>query len=269
MSRLQDAAYVFGRGTAAGDAIYRCYARPTKESTLDPELLARLQKMRLEREAAEAAMFHPKPVPKSKAMINRPRVGLRQRMTEEEVAKRRLEALPRKKREEHILREVRARRPPSPPVYPRPPVTLAEKERLGQIFQFGEQPAKPSEFTGANRVRYALIDQRFRLKDRFGTLQRQVEALRAELRRVQQQLHDSAVPDKASESKDTSNAYIASGAEIRPSFHRRDPLKAMERRIQEKELTDAIGDAVREMKIIDADLRQLDENEAKRYNLEP
>ncbi|RNF12179.1 hypothetical protein TraAM80_00460 [Trypanosoma rangeli] len=127
MSALQGAANIFGRGTAAGDAIYRCYARPMKESTLDPELLARLQKMRADREAAEAAMLQPKPVPKSKAMINRPRVGLGQRMTEEEIAKRRLAALPRKKREEHIQRELRARRPPSPPAYARPPHHLGGK----------------------------------------------------------------------------------------------------------------------------------------------
>ncbi|ESL07343.1 hypothetical protein TRSC58_04969 [Trypanosoma rangeli SC58] len=268
MSALQGAANVFGRGTAAGDAIYRCYARPTKESTLDPELLARLQKMRAEREAAEAAMLRPKPVPKSKAMISRPRVGLGQRMTEEDIAKRRLAALPRKKREEHIQRELRACRPSSPPAYARPPITVAEKERLGQIFQFGEQPAKPSEFTGANRVRYAMIDQHFRLKDRFDTLQKQYESLREELRKVQEQSHDSTAPETSSEVKDTANTCIAPVDKNIGRFHRRDPLKALERRILEQKLAESIEDVVREMKLIDADLRQLDENEANRQSLE-
>ncbi|EKG02917.1 hypothetical protein TCSYLVIO_006044 [Trypanosoma cruzi] len=271
MSELQAAAGVFGRGTAAGDAIYRCYARPKKESTLDPELLARLQKMRLEREAAEAALFRPKPVPKSKAMISRPRVGLGRRISEEEIARRRLDALPHKKREESIQRELRAFGRPSflPPLYKSPPITVAEKERLRQIFQFGELPPKPLNFTGANRVRYALIDRRFRLKDRFETLKKHVDALREELRQLRQQPQKSALPETVADGKGNENEIISSGAEIIRRFHRRDPAKALERRMLEQELTTSIGDVLQEMKEIDFDLRQLDENEAKRYIPKP
>ncbi|KEG12433.1 hypothetical protein DQ04_01721080 [Trypanosoma grayi] len=272
LGNLQATANIFGRGTAAGDAIYRCYARPTKESTLDPELLARLQKLRSEREAAEAAMIHPKPVPKSKAMISRPRVGIGYRMTGEERAKRRLEAIPHKKKETVIYQEMRARSPIKPPQFSRKPLTLAEKERLGQIFQFGELPPKPVRFTGANRVRYAAMDKRFHLKDRFETLKKQVDDLREELLQVKEQqkeLRQRPVASEHAEGDKTVGEVVIPGIGIRQGFNRRDPLKSLELRLIEQEISRSIGDALREMREVDADICDLNENEAKRYDLSP
>ncbi|KAH9589369.1 hypothetical protein LSM04_007509 [Trypanosoma melophagium] len=254
----------FGRGTAAGDALHKCYVRPAKPSTLDPELQQRLRAMAEARAASERAQVHPKPVPKSRAMIPRPRVGLPQRPTPEDIARYRLEAMPHKKKESVIRREARARSPPKPPQFKRPVMTAAEKERLGQIFQFGEVPEKPVKFTGANRVRYGEIDKRYKLKERFNALKKQVQDLKEELR----QLHQEQKADRQNAADDeTEPVVIAAGPEIRRRFHKRNPMKALERRLMEQDLTRAIGDALLEMKEIDADICELNANEALKYGL--
>ncbi|ORC92483.1 uncharacterized protein TM35_000032360 [Trypanosoma theileri] len=255
----------FGRGTAAGAALHKCYVRPSKPSTLDPELQQRLRAMAEARAASERAQFHPKPVPKSQAMIPRPRVGLPQRPSPEDIARYRLDALPHKKKESVIRKETRARSPLKPPQFKRPVMTTEEKERLGQIFQFGEVPQKPVKFTGANRVRYGAIDKRYQLKERFENLQKQVQSLKEELQELRQEQN----ADTENTADGSEPIIIAAGPEIRRRFHKRNPMKALERRLMEQDLTRAIGDALLEMKEIDAAICELNANEAVKYGLKP
>lgn len=259
MKDLQAMADIFGRGTAAGDAIYKCYVKPTKESTLDPELLERLQKWRLKKEAAEAALQRPRPLPKSKAMINCPRVGLGKRMTDEERAARRLIALPHKKPASVIQQEARAFRPSLPPLGKRPLITMEEKERLALIFQLGELPPKPTEFTGANKVRYAKIDRRFKLKDRFDSLAKYVETLREELRKLEEHKADDGA-DEGSNEQNVGDAINILDTVHGRRVQKQNMLNKINVCVMKRQLTATIGEVLEEMKIIDADIRQLEDD---------
>ena len=72
---MEDAYRTFERGTPAGNLLYKLYNKKTVESTLDRELLSRLQAQRRIREAKEQPKI--KPTPKSKAHVNVPRPSYR------------------------------------------------------------------------------------------------------------------------------------------------------------------------------------------------
>ncbi|GET87937.1 hypothetical protein, conserved [Leishmania tarentolae] len=175
---------VFGRGTPAGEAIYRCYVAPSKPSTLDPQLASLLARRRQEREAAEAAQAHPKPIPKSKAPIHRPRVGLGRRPTEEEYARWRLQQIPHRRSKASIEAEEEASRWMPPPVsdrFARPAITDAEKDRLADVMAYGAELPKPKEFTGAQRARHHRLNPRAELEERFAKLRQTAEEVQREL----------------------------------------------------------------------------------------
>lgn len=179
-----DTAYIFGRGTPAGAAIYKCYAVPTKLSTYDPQVASILAKKRREREAQEAAMFHPKPIPKSKAPISCPRVGCRRALTKEEIARYRLEAIPHRKRADVIQEEMRREeRQNIPPAFTSShlPIRSDEKDRLADIMAYGKELPKVNKLTGAQRVRYYKMDPAAALRDRFEALKAEALDLRTQL----------------------------------------------------------------------------------------
>lgn len=166
-----DAANSFGRGTPAGNAIFRLYNKKNMDSTLDPELLARLQKMRKEREEAEASMVKPKVIPKSQAPINVPKFGRRASPSAEQIALMKLERMGHRKRLEDIQEDVAAQPGPAIPCPAKPAITDADKDRLVQIFQFGEAlPNQPTELTGANALRHKKVSATERLERRFDEL---------------------------------------------------------------------------------------------------
>ncbi|CAM38234.1 conserved hypothetical protein [Leishmania braziliensis MHOM/BR/75/M2904] len=180
---------VFGRGTPAGEAIYRCYVAPSKPSTLDPELAALLARRRQEREVAEAAQVHPKPIPKSKAPVHRPRVGLRRRPTEEEYARWRLSNISHRRSKAAIEAEEEARRGIPQSVndrFTRPAITDAEKDRLADVMAYGAELPKPKEFTGAQRVRLHRLNPRAELEDRFARLRQIAQEVQSELAQLRQ-----------------------------------------------------------------------------------
>nr|CCC94519.1 unnamed protein product [Trypanosoma congolense IL3000] len=250
MTDWKAAANIFGRGTAAGDAIYRCYARPVKESTLDPELLERLQALRRQREEEEARIIRPKPIPKSKAPVSRPRPCAGPRISTEERARRRLAAIPRKKPATAIDKEINNFTPLPPKVFDRPPLNDDEKERLNQIFQFGEVPDKPKEFTGAMRLRYASLNKRFGLKERFDALAKRIEVLRRELHQMQDSFK---LAPAESEQRDLKGPALALGP---------GPLKRSELRLREQQLQNDMENCLTEMKALDEEIRRINRKEA-------
>ncbi|KAH8611850.1 hypothetical protein ERJ75_000955200 [Trypanosoma vivax] len=261
MTDWKSAANIFGRGTAAGDAIYRCYARPEKQSTLDPVLLERLQKHRREREEAEAQMYHPKPIPKSKAIVSCPRLCLGSRMSSEERAKRRLAAIPRRKGERAIKREMQTLPPLPPPKFNRPALTEDEKDRLNMIFQFGKVPDKLPHFTGKAFVRYAAIDKRLRLKNDFDKLSKRIEELQKEIK----------APDVVTEAG-TELAVEDGGVVPQPNtkipYIKRRTVASLESLRHHESVKKEIRDALWEMRELDEEIREINRVEGRVFGLE-
>lgn len=186
---------MFGRGTAAGEAIYRCYVTPSKPSTLDPQLAALLARRRQEREAAEAAQVHPKAIPKSQATIQRPRVGQGRQPTEEERARWRLQQIPHRRSKATIEAEAEAlhrgdnsQAAPVSERFRKPPITEAEKDRLADVMAYGEELPKPTELTGAQRAKYRQLNRRAALEDRFDALRQSAQEIQGELAQLRQGL---------------------------------------------------------------------------------
>lgn len=163
-----EAAQQFGRGTPAGNAIFRLYNKKNMDSTLDPDLLARVKKMRQEREAQEAAAEKPKVVPKSQAHVAVPKFGRRsQQLSAEQRALAKLEFAGHRKRLSDIKAEMSASEPTPAPLPTKPPITEADKDRLAQIFEHGEVLPPPTKLTVPDAARYQrpttadVLDARF------------------------------------------------------------------------------------------------------------
>lgn len=193
---MEDTVNVFGRGTPAGEAIYRCYVAPTKYSTLDPQLAALLARRRQEREAAEAAQVQPKAIPKSKAPVSRPRVGLGKRPTEEDYARWRLQQIPHRRTKSAIEAEEESHRgvhhAPVIERFARPPITEAEKDRLADVMAYGGELPKPKELTGAQRAKLHRMNPRAELEHRFSQLQQTALEVQDELARLRRSIPGTA-----------------------------------------------------------------------------
>lgn len=221
-----DAANQFGRGTPAGNAIYRLYNKKSMDSTLDPELLARLQKMRKEREAAEAEVTQVKATPKSQTHVNVPKFGRRgQAVTDEQRATARLNAMGHRKREGDIKEEVKNSEPVSIPAPSKPAITDKDKDKLAQIFQFGEVLPPVTQYTGANAARLRRPTEEERLEGRFEELSELLAEKKAYLAEIRQ--------------------GVAGGK------------NAADRRQAEMICTNDIAQMIQEMKSIDASLRTI------------
>lgn len=266
---MAEKAYVFGRGSPAGAAIYKCYATPSKPSTLDPQLAAILAKRRQEREAAEAAAFHPKPIPKSMAPINRPRVGCGRAPTKEEIARWRLARLPHRKREDVIREEMKSFKPRAPE-YARKEITEAEKDRLADIMHYGYELPKAEKLTGAQRAKYYRMDETAELRDRFQALKEEALKLRGELAELRKSSAFVLGADGAQGSENgTSNseggaegqeggmmntdAYMKHGRLLKNAKGN----TIVEQRQQETDLVNNLGRVVKEMQAVDEQIRSL------------
>lgn len=265
---MVEAAYVFGRGNPAGAAIYKCYNVPSKPSTLDPRLAAILAKNRQEREAMEAAMFHPKPIPKSKAPIHKPRVGCGRAPTREEIAQWRLSRIPHRRREDVIKEEMKKRGKPSAPVYTRKEITEAEKDRLADIMQYGHVLPKVDRLTGAQRAKYYKLDNTAELRDRFEALKLEALDIRRELAELRKRsefvLEQPPAPTQEGEGADAEQPGAESSG-LDPSAYMKNGrlLKnekgntIVDQRQQESDLVNNLGRVLREMQVVDEELREL------------
>ena len=143
----KEAYKTFDRGTPAGRKLYNLYNKKSMDSTLDPELLARLQKMRKQREEEEARTVKPKAVPKSRAHVNVPQMG----RVRSSSAARPMQMRGGRKRADIIEMELRQQAPEPAPAPSKPLVTEKDKERLRQIMEYGEALPEPSSLPPAPR----------------------------------------------------------------------------------------------------------------------
>lgn len=263
---MTDTAYVFGRGTPAGAALYKCYATPSKPSTLDPQLAAILAARRREREAAEAATFYPKPIPKSKAPITKPRVGCGRAPTSEEIAQWRLSRLPHRKREDVIREEMRTAAPPKAPTYARKEITDSEKDRLADIMNYGHVLPKAEKLTGAQRAKYYKMDQTAELRDRFQALSVEALNIRTELNDLRRSsafvLGDSgelgSPLSNSRDENDESGVHPVACVDAQGRLRKNENGNTIvDQRIQETNLVECLGRVVKEMQAVDDELRAL------------
>ena len=127
----------FERGTAAGNKLYNLYHKKPMDSTLDRDLLERLQKMRKEKDDAARLAVTPAVVPKSKAHVVVPKFGRPKRSSSM--------VMPRgggKKSEDAIAQEKRVDVPPAAPAARRG-ITAKDKLKLQHIMEFGEALPEP------------------------------------------------------------------------------------------------------------------------------
>ncbi|CCW60802.1 unnamed protein product [Phytomonas sp. EM1] len=275
---MEKAVNVFGRGTPAGDAIYRCYAVPLKPSTLDPELAALLAKRRREREASEAAMVHPKPIPKSKAPVHRPRVGLGARPSSTDIACMRLRCIPHRKPLEAIEREKCQQSPPRPPAYTKPPLTEAEKDRLGDIMHYGHELPPVDKLSALQRVRMRQIDPIFDIKERFNSLEEHAKEISKELREMRRGsqpnpgaaavdvIHNLTLETDTGSDAGRAGSSIehqmknkSHGSHTRLAKHRETTLSIVEQRHRERELVEMLDAVIRAMEELDTEIRSKQE----------
>ncbi|CCW71543.1 unnamed protein product [Phytomonas sp. Hart1] len=274
---MEKVANMFGRGTPAGDAIYRCYAVPSKPSTYDPELATLLAKRRREREATEAAMVHPKPIPKSKATVQRPRVGLGVRPSRTDIASMRLRQIQHRKPLEAIEREKRQQSPPMAPIYTKPPLTEAEKLRLCDVMHYGHELPPMEKLSALHRMRMRQIDPIFDLKDRFNSLQDYAKEISNELHqhRVENQsgLSSAEVGASHETTLDTNPSSGAGGAgssihvdhqknsnkhknKVNSSKRRETTHNMLEQHHRERELIGTLDTVIKAMEELDIKIKE-------------
>ena len=135
------------------------------DSTLDPELLARLQKYREQEKAKQQPKV--KPVPKSRAHVNVPKPS-GPKMSDDErsmrIAEWKLARCGSKKKEAVIALERAEAEPIEPPTYSRPAITDDDKLKLQQVMEFGKAIEPRVASTAADyedRPRRNLDQERF------------------------------------------------------------------------------------------------------------
>lgn len=206
----KDSHLAFGRGTPAGKALYNVYnGKKNMDSTLDPDLLARLQKMRKEREEQEALKTKVKPVPKSKTHVPVPKpTGGRQKPTPEMIAEYRLQMIGRQKQLSTILQEQAMQQPLGAPIPSKPAVTDADKRKLQQVMEYGGVLPEPSKISAsaaflpeyrssavaARRNGDSNVDAKIqRLSREFDLTSQTLAAKKADLREAQRKKATSAI----------------------------------------------------------------------------
>ncbi|EPY34825.1 hypothetical protein AGDE_07811 [Angomonas deanei] len=206
--------------------------------------------MREEREREEARRFKPKPIPKSQAPINRPRVGQGPRATDEQIAQWRLSQIPQRKKQAAIEEEQKRQAPIAAPTYKRAPITEREKDRLADVMTYGEELKQPTEFTGVNKARYHQIDQKAKLKEDFAKLEKEANSLRKELA----DLRSQAVRVPVNNTGDEADLDFE---EVNRIQKQTNGLSLMEQRQRERELAKALSEITMEMAEVNDQLARL------------
>eukprot|EP00744_Colponema_vietnamica_P012181 GILI01017102.1.p1 GENE.GILI01017102.1~~GILI01017102.1.p1 ORF type:complete len:255 (+),score=55.93 GILI01017102.1:78-842(+) len=245
----------FGRGTPAGNAVYNLYnGKKTMDSTLDPDLLARLQKMRKEKDEAEKNTVKPKVVPKSQAHVNVPKPSNgRKPPSAEQVAEWRLQALGRRKRMDDILVDTQSSSAAvSAPHYSKPARTDADKTKLQQIMEHGEElpPMKVMPKVLVNRLGGvgAQRSRRDVLSEEFDRIAASIAERRRELKAVQERQAAVVVGKATAAAGGTTTGNVSNNA-----------IASL--RAEETQLLIEIGRLVSDMKQVDRDISELPEDE--------
>jgi hypothetical protein len=191
---------VFERGTPAGNILHKLYTKRTCESTLDPELLKKLERYRKQK-AEEVAPPKPKVVPKSQAHVDIPMYSVYGGRGKEMVDDRGLQIMysapstmarvssKPHRRTESAIRRAEARAPvQEPPAPARPAITDKDKTRLQQICEFGAPLPGPG---ASAQLRLPPVTPRERertlKKKRFDEVRAEVGARRAFLQSLDEE----------------------------------------------------------------------------------
>lgn len=164
----------FDRGTPAGNLVYNLYNKKNMDSTLDPELLARVKKFREEKEQQEKPKV--KPIPKSRAHVNVPKPR-GPTYSAEQIALAKLSSVGARRRAGDILR-AQAEETTTLTIPEKPLLGEGEKMKLQHVMEYGELPQPPR----------AIPDDLPRpspLTIRFEELKREVTERREFLQRLQ------------------------------------------------------------------------------------
>lgn len=131
----------FDRSTRAGRLLHNLYQSTEKESTLDKELLKKLEVNRKAREAAEQPKV--KPVPKSRAYVELPEAPRKEYPKFlPPVGRRPLKQIEQNEREENVRYQQQLIRDMQESAGAKPVRTDEDKFRLQHKFQFGVQPTE-------------------------------------------------------------------------------------------------------------------------------
>jgi hypothetical protein len=163
----------FERGTAAGNKLYNLYNKKNMDSTLDRDLLERLQRMRKEKDDAAKLAVAPAVVPKSRAHVEVPKFGPGARRASSLVAPRHQgNGGGAGKKREDVISAAQRREAPAPAPAARKGITAKDKLRLQHIMEFGEALPEP----GAGSPRHAALppSERERRVKHFGALAAEV-----------------------------------------------------------------------------------------------
>eukprot|EP01059_Diplonema_ambulator_P021095 TRINITY_DN35104_c0_g1_i1.p1 TRINITY_DN35104_c0_g1~~TRINITY_DN35104_c0_g1_i1.p1 ORF type:complete len:236 (+),score=62.35 TRINITY_DN35104_c0_g1_i1:35-709(+) len=178
---MEDAYKTFERGTPAGDMLYKLYnGKKTMDSTLDRDLLQRLQEQRRRREA----MLRPKPkvIPKSQTKINVPRPTGYVRNSDIHSCGR-LGPPTTGKRLAPLAKDFKMPEPPPA----RKLLGEEEKERLASLMYQRQLPPLPTSATASPR--YSQHKSRFEKRvAHIDTLKTQFSEMQQELSEQQAQL---------------------------------------------------------------------------------
>eukprot|EP01060_Flectonema_neradi_P031428 TRINITY_DN4762_c0_g1_i1.p1 TRINITY_DN4762_c0_g1~~TRINITY_DN4762_c0_g1_i1.p1 ORF type:complete len:251 (+),score=61.46 TRINITY_DN4762_c0_g1_i1:48-755(+) len=191
-AKLEDAYRTFERGTPAGNLLYKLYNKRTVESTLDRDLLARLQAQRRMKEAREQPK--PKTIPKSKAYVNVPRPTYRRSDDEIDTFRRMAPVRVGKKAVNTMKLEIKLRqaeleteRPPA-----RKLIGDKEKERFA-IKQSGLEPIAADHLPPIAAPRPPRISAAEKRRREIKKLESEFASLSADLERQQKSLQQLTV----------------------------------------------------------------------------
>ena len=256
----------FGRGTPAGNAVYNLYnGKKSMDSTLDPDLLARLQKLRKEREEAERTATKVKVVPKSQAYVNVPKpTGGRKPPSAEQVAEWRLQALGRRKRLDAIMEETDGYATSATrdvPQYDRPARTDGDKTRLQQIMAHGEvlPPIQKLPKVLENRINRQKT-RRVLLNEQFDAVAEELADKRRALRDVQSRQQNAVVAKTRAEMAGAGGlGSDEGGGGAAPASVSNTVVAAL--RAEETQLLRDVGQLVADLKAVDRQLCEIPEDE--------
>lgn len=283
----------FDRSTRAGRLLHNLYTAPTKDSTLDKDLLKRLEQLRKDREAAEQPKS--KVVPKSRAYVEIPQAPPKEYPKYlPPISRRPLKQIQENEKEETAKYRMRLQQEQDKNPGAHQPRTDEDKFRLQHKFQFGVEPTErlvqafnaertrvagtvaegtgitqPFAFSSASAAREKRVERERDLwMKRFDEINNSISEKKKEMAELDESLHQQEIAAAVTGASSTkkkggtvaaalgSNHASLSGA-LSNNYSNSKSLNAARERRQR--LSNEIRDLVNEMKEVDKNLKELDE----------
>ena len=284
----------FDRSTRAGRLLHNLYTAPTKDSTLDKDLLKRLEQQRKQREAMEQPK--PKPVPKSRAYVEIPQAPPKEYPKYlPPISRRPLKQIQENEKEETAKYQKRLQQEYEKNPSAHQARTEEDKFRLQHKFQFGVEPSdnlvqafnaertrvagtvaegtgitQPFAFSAASAAREKRFERERQLwMKRFDEINVAIAEKKQEMSELdgdihQQELTAALAAAASGTSKKNNTASVASvisgnkagGVHQQTSLANNKGMNAA--REKRQRLANEIKDLVNEMKEVDQNLKELD-----------